>query len=400
MLSACALYLALFALLCQTPLYSLEGAHNDRLFSADDLYYVTSIFSVEMDTSARVVKHPLLIVFGWLFTLLESAVLGDVSVRLHYMLIVLLQIAAAMTTLACLYKILDEFYGLPQRRIALLCAVYALAFSSMFYTFVTESYSFSGCILMLTYYCARKKRSAAVTVLGVLAAGVTITNAFLWAAIVLATNTQSLKKRLLLLALGGGCFCVVAALTPAGRIFFRDTLSVCFGSAENYSDHFSPLTALRYALFIFFGSPFFIVDTRDASPFGDYVGDALSFLPSAPPLILAAMGVWCALLLVAALRGRRSSLLPAPLLVLALNFFLHGALQYGLKEGFLYSLHHLSAQVLIVALLFLPKGKTNAANRSPGLWADAAVGVFLISEIALNISGYLNLFHFIEGMSA
>ena len=54
----CALYILLFVLLCQTPLYSIEGAHNDRLFSADDIYYTNYFFSTTMDESPRIVKHP------------------------------------------------------------------------------------------------------------------------------------------------------------------------------------------------------------------------------------------------------------------------------------------------------------------------------------------------------
>ncbi len=40
-------------------------------FSADDVYYVNNFFSTEMDTSLRIIKHPLLIVLGWLLTLTE-----------------------------------------------------------------------------------------------------------------------------------------------------------------------------------------------------------------------------------------------------------------------------------------------------------------------------------------
>ena len=390
----CALYILLFVLLCQTPLYSIEGAHNDRLFSADDIYYTNYFFSTTMDESPRIVKHPLLIVFGWLFTCLESTILGPISLRHHYELIVLLQLCVSLVSVLYLYKILDEFYHLRPRHTVLLCAIYALSFSTLFYTFIAESYINSSCILLMSYYYARRKNSAAVVLLGVLAAGVTITNAFLWAIIVFATSTQSLKKRLALLVLGGVCFCLAVALSPAGRIFFQDTLAVCFGSAENYSDHFPLLTMLRYAFFIFFGSTFFFVDTQNATPFGDYPGDALSFLPSAPPLIVAAMAFWCAVLIAAVIKGRRDPLLLAPLGVLIFNLLLHGALQYGLKEGFLYSLHHLSAQLLIAALLLRPK------EQPAGTWdkiPPIALSVFLLCEILLNLPGYFQLVHYIGG---
>ena len=151
---------------------------------------------------------------------------------------------------------------------------------------------------------------------------------------------------------------------------------------------------LRYAFFIFFGSTFFFVDTQNATPFGDYPGDALSFLPSAPPLIVAAMAFWCAVLIAAVIKGRRDPLLLAPLGVLIFNLLLHGALQYGLKEGFLYSLHHLSAQLLIAALLLRPK------EQPAGTWdkiPPIALSVFLLCEILLNLPGYFQLVHYIGG---
>ncbi|MCD8357043.1 MAG: hypothetical protein LUE11_10815 [Clostridia bacterium] len=78
------LYAAVFVMFCRTPLYLLENAYNDRLFPADDVYYVQSFFSETMDTSMRIIKHPLLIVFGNLYTKLEKLVFGDISIQRYY----------------------------------------------------------------------------------------------------------------------------------------------------------------------------------------------------------------------------------------------------------------------------------------------------------------------------
>ena len=94
-LGLAALYAGVFFFLRTTTLFD-TGGHNDRLFSADDLYYVTKFFSTEMDTSPRIIKHPLLIVFGCLFTRAETLLLGAVSLRRHYQLIVLIQMGAAL----------------------------------------------------------------------------------------------------------------------------------------------------------------------------------------------------------------------------------------------------------------------------------------------------------------
>ena len=42
-------YAAVFVFLARSGLYRIENAHNDRLFSADDVYYVNNFFSTEME---------------------------------------------------------------------------------------------------------------------------------------------------------------------------------------------------------------------------------------------------------------------------------------------------------------------------------------------------------------
>ena len=121
----------------------------------------------------------------------------------------------------------------------------------------------------------------------------------------------------------------------------------------------------------------------DQSAFGEFPGDALTFIPSASPLITAAGAVWLGLLVWASWRYRRSPLLWAPLAVLGCNLLLHGVIQYGLKEAFLYSLHHLPAQMCIAAL---------PLSREAGAWERRAVtwglGVYALGLVVLNLPGY------------
>ncbi len=385
-----ALYLVLFTLLSSTPFYDVTGAHNDRLFSADDVYCVTEFYSPQMDDSARIIKHPLFIVFACLFTRAEGLVLGPLSVKDHYQVVVAFQMAVSILSCIYLEKILRRQYGLSQRRALLLCAAYALAFSTLFYTFVAETYILSALVLLMTFYYAREGKGAATVALGVCAAGITITNAVLWAAIVWLGGAGSRRRRLAILALGGAAFCAVAALMPVGEFFFSRIISGGLSSAESFRDSFGLLELLKRVFFAFFGSTAFWLDTVEATPFGDWTGDALSFLPSAPWPIVAAALVWVGLLAWGVIRGRRSSLLWAPLGVLGCNLLLHGAIQYGLKEGFLYSLHHLPAQVLLVALA-LKRGPEGREVR----WTEGLVWCYVICQAALNVPGYLELARFI-----
>lgn len=392
------IYIAVFLLLCRTPLYdfnSSRGAHNDFLFSTDDVYYVSCFFSTTMDTSMRIIKHPLLVVAGWLCTCAERLALGPISLKHHYELIVMVQLCLSLLTTFYLHRILEEHYGLERRCALLLCAVYALAFSTLFFTFVAEHFILSALFLMMTFYYARSGRTWLLVVLGVFTAGVTTTNAVLWAAIVWFSGEPAdgdRRRRFLTLLLGGAAFCAVTALSPAGAVFFRNIIGGGMNSFRSFGDHYGVPETLRRVFFAFCGSTFFYLDTANASPFGDFPGHALSFLPSAPWPVAAAMAVWAALLVWAAARGHRDRLLWAPLAVLACNLALHGLLQYGLKEASLYSLHHLAAQVLIAALAFKPEIGPLRRKAAAG-----AAGLCLVCIAALNAPGYMELARFIMG---
>ena len=378
-----ALYIAAFAAVSRTPFYDVTGAHNDRLFSSDDVYYVTEFFSDTMDDSPRVIKHPLLIVFGCVFTKAERLLLGEISWKHHYQLIVLTQMVCSLLSAVFLDRILEKQYGMKTWRALLMCAVYSLSFSTVFYTFVAESYIGSSLILIMTFYFARERRSAVTAVLGVMAAGITITNAVLWAIIVLACGGVK-KRTVLTLAGAGAAFCAVTAALPIRGAFFGSIISGGINSARNFTDSFSFAETLRRIFFVFFGSTSFYLDTADASPFGEFRGDALSFLPSASAAVIAAAAVWLAFIVYAAVRYRREKLLYAPLAVLAANLVLHGAVGYGLKEGFLYSLHHLPAQLLIAALPL-------ACGERERRWETAVLGAYLVCIIVLNVPGWREL---------
>lgn len=383
-------YGILFLLVCRTGFYDVTGAHNDRVFSADDVYFVTRFFSSTMDDSARIIKHPLLILFGCTFTRLEGLLLGSISMEHHYMLIVMMQICVGWLCAVVLDRILEEQYRLDTKRALLLCAIFGLSFSTLFYILVGESYIYSALVLLLTFYFARRQNLPVTVVLGVLAAGITITNGALWAAVVVCSG-GTLRRKLSTLALGGGCFCASVALTPMRAFFFAKLIPGALGSANSFSDHFSPLSVVRRVFFAFFGSTSFYLDTIEESAFGDFVGDALSFIPSAPPPILAAGLAWAALLAWAVLKYRRSPLLWAPLAVLGCNLLLHGVIQYGLKEAFLYSLHHLPAQICIAALPLTPDARPR--ERQAVTWGLA---VYAVCLVVLNLPGYLSLAQYIS----
>lgn len=384
-------YLIIFALLCSTPVYNIETGHNDRLFSADDVYYVKNFYSVNMDTSPRVIKHPLFIVFAHLFTLAELFVFGEISIASHYKLIAAFQMAIAVISVWYLFLILDRQYKLKRKVSLLFCGIYSFAFSTLFYTFIAESYIFSSLILLMTYYYARENNFPVTVILGALAAGITITNAALWAAIVFFSG-GNIKDRLVTLVSGGVLFCLLVAILPIRNGFFSYILPGSLSSAENYSDSFGILQAAVYTFFAFFGSTVFYLDTMDVSAFREFKGDALTFIPSASiPVVIISL-CWLILLIFTAAYCRKEKMLIPPLAVLGLNLLLHGLIQYGLKEAFLYSLHHFTAQILIIALLFCPDMQIKKAYKKSVL---IFLALFLVCTVLLNIPGYMEIASFI-----
>ncbi len=383
------LFSGVFLFLCTTELYNVSGGHNDRFFSADDLYYVEHFFGYDMDTSPRVIKHPLLIVAGWIFARAERIIFGEIGLKSHYQLIVATQILVFLLSAVYLERLLRKHFGLDWGSSLLMTGLYSASFSVIFYTFIGESYIISALIIIMSFYYAAEGKGVILTLLGVAAAGVTITNAFIWAIIAFFACPVSIKRRLGILISAGVLFCAVTYVSPVGKAFFSQIISGGIRSANNYSDSFTFSECLKRIFFAFFGSTMFFIHTANASPFGEFTGDAMSFVPSGSTVCVLAMVLWIILIGVGIYKGENKKLLIAPIAVLAFNLLLHGAVQYGLKEGFLYSLHHFPAQILAAApCLGRWKGKKLCV---------AAVSVIIAAELWANIPGVLKMIELAGG---
>lgn len=100
------------------------------------------------------------------------------------------------------------------------------------------------------------------------------------------------------------------------------------------------------------------------------------------------------LLLLAVMANRRNKLIYGPAAVLSANLAIHVFRQYGLKEGFLYSLHHQFAQLLIFAGLFM--FINNRANeKKAGNMTESAITLFItafiMAEILFDLMGFAEL---------
>ncbi len=199
-----------------------------------------------------------------------------------------------------------------------------------------------------------------------------------------------MRSRMLELFAAGAAFCGCVALLPVRSVFFTSLFSGALGSVHNYACSFPFPEVIVWVFYMFFCVPFLCIDMEYLTPFGCYPGDAISFIPSSSLLPLIVGLIWLSLLIYAAVKCRRCVFSKPLYGVIAFNLVLHGAIQYGLKEGFLYCLHHMPAQVLLAALLLRPKeGKT--ANRV----ATVVFTLLLASEIFCNYPGYMEMIAFL-----
>lgn len=353
------IYGTLFAVLQGQGLYRITPeTHNDRFFSMDDSYYVQHFYSTKVDDTGRVVKHPLLVAFAHYFTVAERAILGEKTLEHHYMLIILLQILVQVLGVACLYKILTMHYRLREWHAVLLTAIYGLSCASLLFTLIAESYVFSGALLIFTQWFILERKPVPVVIMGILLGGVTITNIFIWGLMVLLYEDKFLNRVIIGIS---GVFGLLLAifLLPVRDVFYSQVFHVFYSSPANYRDSFPILTCARYGFYALFGSTWFFIDTVNTSPFGQFPGSAVSFIPSAPWYLTLIIGLWAMALLLGVILLKKDRLLLSPFLVLLFNGGLHVVIQYGLKEASLYSLHHAFAQILLMACWLREAGSVN-----------------------------------------
>ncbi len=383
-------YGTFFSVLQNQGLYRInEATHNDRFFSMDDAYYIQHFYSTELDDTGRIVKHPLLVAFGHYFTLAERVLLGGKTLEHHYMLVILFQILVQVLALAYLYKTLTVHYKLKEWHAVLLTVIYGLSCASLLFTLIAESYIFSGALLILTQWFILKKKPVPVVIMGILLGGVTITNIFIWGLLVLFYEDK-FYKRVIIGASGVLGLLLAIYLLPVRDVFYSQVLNVFQSSPANYRDKFPLIECARYGLYALFGSTWFFIDTVNASPFGQFPGSAVSFIPSAPWYLTLLIVAWVVLLVAAGIFSRKNRLLLSPLMVILFNLGLHVVIQYGLKEGSLYSLHHAFAQILLVACLLRPK-----EGGKPPRYIDKVLVVglilFLVIMAGVNVQGMLAL---------
>jgi len=277
----------------------------------------------------------------------------------------------------------------------------------MIFTLLPESFSLSAAILVTAFYYMHRKNwwaSTLLILLGVLAGGVTITNIVLWAVMLFVSPEKSktgkfrlieflflIGKKVLIITSAVALLAFVIWVLPVGEYFYSN-LDWLAAQPERFTVSFSFFEMIKHTIFGFFGSTSLYIDTVLDVPTAFSSGRTILFVPSGNIPVLMLMGIWIILFIVSIYKNIREPLLLVPMVVLIYNFLLHsGFVQFGLNEAFIYSLHHLFAQVLIVALLF--------KNNKDSKILTSMVAVYFVGMLIVNIIGFTDLWSYITSFN-
>jgi hypothetical protein len=376
------------------------NTNNDRLFSMDDAYYTQNIYSLNIDTSLRIIKHPFFTVYAHWFTEAERFIFGDITIQHHYWLIVASQIILAVLSILYLYLSLIQHFQLKRWQAYILTTIYGLSISVILHTMVAESYIFSSLCLIMTYYYSQRKKAISVVILGILTTGITLTNGLLWALLVIFSRFKLIDS--LIIGLSSAIsFLAAAYMLPIGRVFYKNLFFVLHNSTQNYCDNFGWLEVFQRMLYNIFGNTFFYVETMFSSPFGKFPNKAISFVPMGSTVLTIIISAWLILLFYSAAKNHKNNLVYGPMAVIAANLAIHVFKQYGLKEGFLYGLHHQFAQLFLVAGLFMILNEKKSETGKKTYINNILIGflvIFIIGEVVFNLMGFAELQWFLQGL--
>ncbi len=386
-------FLAALWLRLGTNVYDAAGRTGIcDLFGMDDYFYLPNLFSGDtISRAGSVAKHPLYALLGQLVYGVLHFCFGSVSATNLYFAVVCLQIAVMLLSLFYLYRILCRIFCVSRPVRYLLLTIYCFSFATLIFTLLCETYIYASAFLLASFYHIYRKDWGLAVLFGVLCGGFTVTNLLMWGLMLLFLTRGDWRKKVLAALSAGGLLLLLITLSPVRDTFFKELWGTA--SSEAFVRHFGPLGLLRRAYYFIFGSATLYIDTALTTPYGNLPGTSISFLPSGSLLVTALIALWGSLQLWA-LRCWRDRRVWVPLLLLAYNLVLHILRGFGILEGNLFALHHLFAQLLLVAALFLPADDSAKVRRLK----TGALAAFTVGMVVVNAVGLIQLVPFLHNV--
>ena len=370
----------------QTNYYSDELKFRwNTVLSYDDIYHARSIYS-EAPNYEKIVgtitKHPFISAFGQIVHKGENIVFDNNNDTDHYYHIVLFQILLNIIGIFYLYKILKEQFKIKDKWCYLILTIYELATVSLLGTLIIDSFIVSGTLLIISYYYLSKQKLVISTILGILVAGLCITNSIAFA--IMAIFLLKKKRNILKV----GISCILGVLLVSLFLPYKDLLyNNFFSEVQNQTDTFTTVangmsTYFKLIFYYLLTSPILFLNTIHTQPKGlDYV----TFDLSASYLIIIAIITFFIFLIYNVIKNIKDRNMLAAFGVFIYNMFLHGILKFGLHESTIYGLHFLFAEILMFAFGF--KIKNKIIRR---IFICFAIILVLI-QIRYNLNGILKL---------
>ena len=370
----------------QTNYYSDELKFRwDSVLSYDDIYHARSIYS-EAPNYEKIVgtitKHPFISVFGQVIHKGENIIFENNNHTDHYYHIVLFQILLNGIGIFYLYKILTEQYKIKNKWCYLILTIYELATVSLLGTFILDSFIVSATLLIMSYYYLSKQKLIISTVLGILVAGLCITNSISFAIMAIFL----LKKKRNILKVGIGCIfgtLLLSLFLPYKELLYNNFFSEVQNQADKYIFVSSGIGGYVKLIFYYLlASPIFFLNTIHTQFNG--LDKVFFDLSARYPVIIITI-LFFVFIIYNVIKNIKDRNMLAACGVFIYNIFLHGILKFGLKEGTIYGLHFLFTEILMFAFGF--KIKNTVARRIFIIFSI----ILLVVQIRYNLDGILKL---------
>ena len=343
----------------ETNYYSSNlQARWDDILSYDDMYHARIVYSGYENYEAiigTITKHPFILVIGKIVYIIENIFCNIDDKTDHYFNIVVFQIILNMISIFYLYKILKEQYNLKDKWCLLLLTIYNLATVSLLGIFIIDSFIISATLLIISYYYLSKQKLVMSTILGILIAGVCITNSLAFAIMAICL----LKKKKDIFKVGISCILGFSALTlllPYREILFKGFFSEVHNQVNLYvlNKDEGIVQYLKLVFYYLLTSPIFFLDMKHTQ---SNQLDSVKFELSASLGIIIVTIIFFIFLVYNIIKNLKNRKALAVSLVLLYNIFIHAIIGFGLLEATIYGLHFLFAEILLFAFGFKIENK-------------------------------------------
>ena len=358
----------------------------DNILSYDDLCYARQIYSTDVNYEHQNVmpinvRHPLMKVWGMIFSNTEDVFYKNLNETDHYFHIVIFQIIINLLGVYYLYKILREHFKLKNIWCFLLMTIYELATVTILGTLVVETFLLSSTLLIMSYYYLAKQKKIISIVLGILLTGVTITNAIAFAlmAIFLLKDKKDIFK------IGIGCIIgcsFMVLLLPYGEQTVTKLFEIVNNNIERFAKEQTGITYIKMIFYNLLVSPIFFIKQIHIQIKGL---DFVTFDLASGKIIAITTVIFFIFIIYNIVKNIKDRKLLAALAVFIYNMILHAIVKFGLYEGTIYGLHFLFAEILMFAFGFKIENK-----KVRNIFIVFAT-LMLLVQLRYNIKGMLDI---------